>query len=184
MIIFISVLNFIDFILIDSEILEELRSNTTLSLLHDVLVAELQLDLVEALHIGVSDLTVLITVTFLHLFGPFYTIELKEKVQNEEWVDKVDEDKAHSTLGLDVDGQVEVVKLASELLVDQFVKLDLVQLYRDVFDHESCLEQNFFVTGVGCIQDPIKVYPVVQWIDRFLLLFNLTKDFLNMAFFP
>lgn len=44
-------------------------------------------------------------------------MKFKEKVKDEERVDHVDEAKAHSALGLDIDGKVEVVVLTLELLV-------------------------------------------------------------------
>lgn len=56
--------------------LEELGANVALGLFHDVLVAELCLDVLDALDIGVGDLAVLGAIALLNLFGPLDAVEL------------------------------------------------------------------------------------------------------------
>ena len=147
-------------------LLEKLGFYGAFGLLHDILVAELQLYLVEALHIGVSDLTVLVTVTFLNLFRPFDTIELKEKVQNVNSVCHIDESKPNSALGLQVFRQIKVVVMVLKPHVDQSHHVCLSELDRDISDHQSRLPEDLQVTVSVRVNDSIEVDLVVLWPDK------------------
>ena len=170
MIIFISVLNFIDFILIDSEILEELRSNTTLSLLHDVLVTELQFDLFYALDVRVCDFTVLITFTFLNFVRPLYSIELEEKVKNKEGVSHIYKGEANTALCFQVLWEVKVIILALKIDIYKRHHIYLVELDWNVPNHEGCLSQHLLVIIHVCIYNSVKIYLVIFGTNQYLFL--------------
>lgn len=160
---------------IDDQPLEELRLGVLVGLLHDILVAELGLDFLDALHIGVSYLTVFGTVTFLNLVGPLDAVELQEKVKDEERVDNVDEGEPDPALSLQVLGQVEVVVLVFELalFLDDLEQVLLSELDWNILDHQGCLLQHFFVAVLAGIQDSFEVDFVVLEGNEGLLHLHL-----------
>ena len=63
--------------------LEELRAHIAFGLLHDVLVAQLRLDILDPLHVGIGYLTILVTVALFDFLRPLDAVELQVKVQYE-----------------------------------------------------------------------------------------------------
>lgn len=161
----VSVPDLVEHLRIDDGVLEQDRFDALVILLHDVLVSELLLDLEEPLDVGVHDLAVLLAVALRHGIAPSEAVELQEEVQNEEGVSHVDEGKANALVGLQVHGQVEVVVLAVEVLVDQLQHVVLHKLDRDVLDHQRSKVHHLEVMVLLRLQDPEEVDHVVARAD-------------------
>ena len=125
--------------------LKELRAHIALSLFHDVLVAELRFDVLDALDVRVGYLAVLGAIALLNFFGPLDAVEFEIKVQYEKRIQEIDECKTLSTLRFQVLGQVKIIVLTLELLVKQLQHVGLAEFYWNVSDHESGLLFNLSV---------------------------------------
>ena len=149
--------------MVSNPFLEELGFDAPLGLLHDVLVAQFQLDLVETLDIRVSYLAVLVAIALLNLFRPLNAVELQEEIQDIYGVGHVDEGKANTALGLQIFRQVKIVVVVLKLHVDQRHHISLAELYRDVPYHQGRLPEHLQVTILVSINNSIKVNLVVLW---------------------
>ena len=73
-------LYFNQIILVNMEVLKELRLHVVFGLFHYVLVAEFICYFFNALHIGVCDLTIFGAVAFFNFLGPFDAVVFQEEI--------------------------------------------------------------------------------------------------------
>ena len=107
-------------------------------LFHYILISETLFNLFNALHVGINDLTLLITVTEWHVITPFNKMEGQKKVKDKEWVRKVYESVTNTALSFQIHGEIKVIVLASEVSVYKLKHIMLQKLYWYVLYHESC----------------------------------------------
>ena len=113
--------------------------------MHDGLVAELLLDLLDALNISIGDLTVLGAIAILDELAPLDTVELHVELNYQQGMDHVYEGEAHVLMGPQIFWHVKIVIFTFEFLVDEAKDVGLSELYWDVPDHQSGLPHDFGV---------------------------------------
>lgn len=165
-------------------------------LLHYVFVVELLLYLLDALHVCVDDLAVLVAIAEWYVVAPANLMELEEEIQNVQRMQHVDEGKADGALGFEVHGQIEVVVLAHEVCVDELEHVTLEELDWDVLDHQGRQGHDVLVFFVDLLLVLIiltlasskyfhQVYLIVLWPDEHLLLhlgvLDVLADFGDLA---
>jgi hypothetical protein len=128
-----------DLLTINLVFLKELWLDTTFSLFHDVLVAKLELDLLNALHVCIGYLTILITIAFLNYLRPFNALEFEVEIKYVVRVKHVDECKAYATLCPEILREIKVIVLPLKVLIDEVHHVKLIELDRNVSYHECCL---------------------------------------------
>jgi len=99
-----SILDFLQLIRICPQLLVKNGLDVLVILLHYVFVVELLLYLLDALHVCVDDLAVLVAIAEWYVVAPAYLMELEEEIQNVERMQHVDEGKADGALGFEVHG--------------------------------------------------------------------------------
>jgi hypothetical protein len=129
----------IDFRIINLQIFKELRFILTISFFHNVFIEKFHFDVINTLDICISNLTVFIWITLFNFFAPFDTVELQIKLKDENWVEHIDKSKTHSTLGFQINWQIEVVILSFKIFVNQLHHVLLVELDWNVSYHQCCL---------------------------------------------
>jgi len=137
--------NIIDILRIHHDIIEDDGLDVAVVLLHDVLVQELLLYFINALHVSVHYLNVLGTVAVGDGLAPLHAVELQVEVQDVPRIDEVNESETDTALSLQVHGQVEVVVFATVVPVEQLQHIVLLETNRDVLDHKSCQTEDLFI---------------------------------------
>ena len=143
--------------------LESLKKLWRISFFHYCLVSELLPDLVNTLHVGIDNLTVLVAVAVLNIVTPLNQMEFQVELNDVHWRNHVDESKSHSLLGPKVLWKVEKIELLSEFAVYHFQNVVVIELYRDVFNHQSCLTQNLTVVARLCKKQTFKLNLIIFW---------------------
>lgn len=95
---------------------------------------------------------------------PLDALELKKEVENVNWMNEIDEGIAYIALSFQVHGKVEVVILSFVIDIDHVEQLHLLELVRNVPNHNCC-------SLLFSSHDPVEVDIVAQSLLTFLLLF-------------
>lgn len=114
-----------------------------------------------------------------HDLVPLKAVELQIEVRNKHGVSEVDEGEPHTLAHFEIHGQIKVVKLTVEILVDKSQQVLLHHLHWDVLDHQSGQAHHFSVIVLFRIQDSEQVN-VVDLRPRIFLLLVFALTFLEI----
>jgi hypothetical protein len=104
-------------------------------LFHYAFVLQFFVALLDALHVSVHYFAVLLAVAVLNLVNPAATVEFQVEIEDKNGRSHVDKSEAHVVLGLDIDGQVEEVILATKLLIYDVQHIILTKFHWYILDH-------------------------------------------------
>ena len=102
----------------------------------------------DALNVGVGDLTVLVGLAFLELLAPLHAVELQIELHDVNWVHHVNKGVTNILLSAHISWLIDIVILTLEVCVDQSDHLTLAKVVDwDVPDHQSGQLQTLSVLG-------------------------------------
>lgn len=147
--------------------------NACIILLHQVLVFQFLLDVLQTLNIAVDDLAHLVRVAERHDVGPPYAVKFQVEVQNEERIHEVYEGEADAALRFQVDREIEVVVPTLVISVQKRQHIRELDFCGNVLDHEGRQAENLRVPSYMGMDYPAKINLIIFGSDEHFLLLLL-----------